>query len=349
MCSAASDDYSGPSVDYNAPPPLPHLPQWTPPDFRPQYGMDRQPLPSLHQLPSFVPTLGGPRQDSITQWRNYSPSTSSWLDPNRGDMEQPFAPAYRRASLGDFKLTSSGQPAYAPPLASLAEERPRLRKAVSSQEVPTVGGIVSVGEYALPPQHQNAENSFRTSPYPTPTFESTAPTYFGTYGQQQQPQPQQQQEYSSQYTSVAPPSHAHLTYEPIPSHSHFSASYAPVVGHAATTKPVASGIPLPSPGHSPQQQQQQYGSPSPTQSPSHGNVPLPATGLEHHHLDPRQLVGGPLHYGGEPSTAEYAPQLQLPRMSLPTQYHPGGGQQQYQQQYQSQPSQWSPAPIRTAY
>ncbi|GAA5892717.1 hypothetical protein JCM6882_000563 [Rhodosporidiobolus microsporus] len=363
MCSVASDDYAA-----AAPP----MPQWNPPDFRPQYGADRQSLPSLQHLPSFVSTLPpAPRFDPVTQWRNYSPSTSTWLDPNRPEAEDRFAgaPSYRRASLGDFKLTApSGQASFAP-LPSLQEERPRLRKALSSQELPTVGTLGPTdGYHHVQPQQAEHPSVVRTSPYPTPTFESTAPAYFSSHAA---PAPPAAHDYYAHPSSHA---HSHLTYDPIGAassaahHAPFSSTYEPVApaSSVSPTKQLsASGMPLPSPS---------YGGsdPSPTQSPTSGTLSLPTVGGAH--LDPRQLVGVAHHYGGDardPSPTEYVPPVQQQpqqaaygaEASPRTLYQPLPKMQQYvlpstttsadhyhgQQVVQfSQP--WgAPAPIRSAY
>ncbi|GAA6037524.1 hypothetical protein JCM8097_008237 [Rhodosporidiobolus ruineniae] len=324
MCSVTSDDYA-------PPPPIP-MPQWQPPDFRPQFGADRQPLPSLHNLPSFVTTLNPPQHyEAVTQWRNYSPSTSSWLDPNRADPEDHFdGPAYRRASLGDFKLNPTGtsSSSFVPGnLAALPEGRPGLRKAVSSQELPTVGSLASGAGYQQQQQPQPSgavESSFRSSPYPTPTFDSSASNYFASHGATAAysgypaVHPQQQEYASAASHHYAPPSHpaphSHLTYEPIP--SHFSSSYEPVAPNKA-----AGSLNHPPSNRSPSPYAHGTHSPSPTQSPTQHSVPLPGTESSSSSvLDPRHLVGGvpALHHhtyaAGAPSSsaAEYASQTVPP-------------------------------------
>ncbi|GAA5863694.1 hypothetical protein JCM8547_003695 [Rhodosporidiobolus lusitaniae] len=394
MCSVASDDFSG-----QAQPPVPSMPQWQAPAFSPQYGADRLPLPSLSSLPSFVPTLHpAPRfETNVTQWRNYSPATSSWLDPNRADPEDRLA-GYRRGSLQEWDLPSHQPAAYAPGLPPLAERPTQLRKAISSNEVPTLNSIGATEPLAYasrPPQQQQEANAFRTSPYPTPVFESSASTYFSQHTLSSMAGQQHEPTYSApphSFSSAAPtglPSHSHLTYEPIPSHSHptpFSSNYEPVVrSPSKSLAAVASGVPLPSPSHSPA-----YGSSSvsPTQSPTQGHVPLPVHGAtEQPHFDPRSLVNGSSlqHYAVSADSqtvppTDYAPPhqhqqgyygagaanesprgsySQLPRMSLlGVNEHQSQQQQQYTpyqpQQHSAQPlpshlAAWSPAPIRTAY
>ncbi|GAA5820943.1 hypothetical protein JCM11251_001887 [Rhodosporidiobolus azoricus] len=375
MCSAASDDFG-------AAPPLP-LPQWNPPDFRPQYGAERQPLPSLQHLPSFVSTLQPPpRFDPVTQWRNYSPSTSTWLDPNRADPEERFgAPAYRRASLGDFKLTGPAGQASFTPLPSLQEGRPQMRKAISSQELPTVSSLASTNGqgYHLPPplpQEPSSSSFFRNSPYPTPTFDSTAPTYFSSHTATA-PAPS-----SHDYYMHVPshPSHSHLTYDPIPSssnHGPFSSTYEPVAPASSvspTKQLCASGMPLPSPSYGGSES-------SPTQSPTSGNLSLPALpAAPSTHLDPRALIGSAPgghyeHHAREPSPTEYVPPAQpappaaygeasprslyqpLPKMQQyilpPANATPAAQADYHHQQQEHQPLQfsqpWAPAPIRGAY
>ncbi|BGP20153.1 hypothetical protein JCM10213_000762 [Rhodosporidiobolus nylandii] len=371
MCSVTSDDFQ------QQPPPPPSFPplasrEWQAPDFRPQFGAERQPLPSLHALPTFQSTLNVPRFENVTQWRNYSPATSSWLDPNRAE---PEGPTSRHASLGDFKLGAST--GFGTSLPSLPEGgRPPLRKAVSSQELPTAGTLEANGLYEqqeLPhPPQQQSEGAYRTSPYPTPTFESTAPSYFS-------PQLPTPTDYAPlPYPAPPPPQsqhahgHSHLTYAPIPSSSPFLPDYEPV---PPKTQLAPSGLSLPSPHDSPH-----YAStPSPTHSPRQPQqVELPplasSSVAAHAQLDPpllhyplpqhpHQYAAHPAHlsdeeefvpatvnhqlppppphfYTGETSSRE--PYDGLPRQALPPmQYFPSPDAQQHQQ--------WSPAPIRNAY
>ncbi|GAA6013174.1 hypothetical protein JCM10207_006194 [Rhodosporidiobolus poonsookiae] len=373
MCSAASDDFA-PAL----PPPVP---QWQPPDFRPQFGSDRQPLPSLQNLPSFVSTFAPPpsRHDPVTQWRNYSPSTSTWLDPNRADPEDRFGLAHRRASLGDFKLNPS-MPPYTNGLPSLQEERPRLRKAISSQELPTIGTFAPVPDNQGYPQQQQQQ----PSPYPTPTFESSAPTYFASH-HQPPPPGGASHDYSYPPQHAAPTTtHSHLTYEPVHSlTSPFSAAYQPIAPPPASLAAPAGKIP-PSPSHSPlygappahahDSAGTGPGSPSPSHSPTAQTLALPplhhSSGGAQSHFDPRILAPGeyvpashPHSHHAQPYYAPPAVPLAQEEASPRSAYAPlpGLGARMQQSAYLAQTvpptmyghsqvqHDWSPAPLRSAY
>lgn len=151
---------------------------WQAPSFRPQFGSDRRPLlPSVGTLPTFTSSFGtgpassnsyaayappvsptyppessGSRRTDVTTWRSYTPSTSS------------FTNTARRSSIPNFKLSSPlgiqrPEAAYANAL----EERPRLRKAMSTMCIQTVE------QQQQQQQHVGGDGDYRSA-YPTPTY-----------------------------------------------------------------------------------------------------------------------------------------------------------------------------------
>ncbi|GAA5972875.1 hypothetical protein JCM11641_003983 [Rhodosporidiobolus odoratus] len=386
MCSVASDDFG------TAPPlPLPHhpLPQWEPPALHPQFSSERQPLPSLQGLPSFIPTLStAPRFDSVSQWRNYAPQGHGWLDPNQAEHFEHVAPAYRRASLGDLSLSTTMATSCSSALATLPEGRPVLRKAVSSGELPTVE---SLHEVEAVYHHQHEHTTPEQAYLPTPTFESSASTYFSSHipAHSAHDYPSPTHAHSHYSTSPQPDSHSvhsrsHLTYNPISSASSFAPTYAPIApAPSPAVKLLPSVLSLPSPDHSPH-----YASPN--HSPDLHSIPLPPSAMQH--LDPRQLdypAPPTLHYTHGPyqkqphqrqhqyeeedhhhrlpllppqhflPTVTATAEESSPRSSYPhlprlatavvEQYHFSPHHRHHEVHAEVQHSPWSPAPIRSAY
>ncbi|GAA6004530.1 uncharacterized protein JCM10292_005658 [Rhodotorula paludigena] len=359
-CSAASDEGFPSSAPYS-------LPAWQPSDYRSSLGTDRPVL----QLPSFGQSFNTsqPRHET-TQWRAYAPATASWFDPSREDVADRYTTAPRRSSLGEFKLTPSGQATYTSSLSSLHEERPRLRKAASSLCIQTSSSLAAVGEdeqenqalydsETVPPTGPG----FRPSPYPTPTFSPTTSTFF-TNATTVPPHDYVPNGATAAYSHHQP--HSHLTYEPSP----FAASYQPIAPPAHSGKDVASDAGA----HS-------YHTPSPDNSPLQQVVGLPALSqtvppsdpASHHDVDPRQLVTNSGVVGAADSSprSSYAPLPTLQsRFGLPpsssyshqqlhsSQYTTSGMSDAYRAPQHAQyyppalphsTTQWSPAPIRTAY
>ncbi|BGP51776.1 hypothetical protein JCM10450v2_007732 [Rhodotorula kratochvilovae] len=360
-CSTASDEGL---VSHH---PYP-MPAWPPVDYRSSFSTDRP----TFQLPSFGSSFNNavPPRPETTQWRAYAPSTGSWFDPNRDDADRYSAPP-RRASLGEFKLSPSGaaQPApYQSTLSSLQEERPRLRKSASSLCVTTGGEVQPHDIYGQQQTHDAAEQGFRSSPYPTPTFSPTTASYFPSAAQTVPPQGYLASGATGAYTTA--PHHSHLTHEPSP----FTASYQPVApkdGGAPQQQPYQT----PSPEHSPLQEV--VGLPALSQTvPPLGHPAHPATAASGNgaDLDPRSYALLQQHsQEGQSPRSSYAPlppmqsrySLSGPSSAAHWQphhaYQPQHNQpqQQYNTSYgyapppsQNQPqqqAQWSPAAIRSAY
>ncbi|BGP35469.1 hypothetical protein JCM10296v2_007307 [Rhodotorula toruloides] len=307
--SMASDEMP---VAYE-PPAVPHLPAWTsaPATLAPSFSARTSVnLPSLSS--SFT------SRNDLVQWRNYTPTTGGWLDPNRADASDRFSATPRRSSLGDFKLAA---PTCSSGLPGVQEARPPLRKAASSLTVQTQN-LVPEQPY-FQPATEDCQPGFRPSPYPTPTFSPTTNTFFSAAN-------------GSAHAYYAAPAagpawtpaqhvqpHSHLAYEPSP----FAPSYQPI----ASTKTT------------PSHDQLSYHTPSPDASPLQSTASLP--GIEHLDAAQPHLVGGSVipsnnyvsgshaNVGGggysQVSTLSFSPS----RTYFSTQQQPA----------------WSPAPVRTSY
>lgn len=371
-CSTASDE-TYPSALHPYP-----MPAWPPStDYRPSFSTDR-PFLQLPSLGSSFHTGAAPppppRLDT-TQWRAYAPTTGAWVDPNRNDADR-FGPPTRRSSLGEFKLsgtststttTMAGQPApYAATLSSLQEEqRPRLRKAFSSTSVPT-------DEHGHPhphrvyqdqhEQHHHAPQGFRGSPYPTPTFSPTSNTFFDAHPGYHHASASGVTATTSAFTSAP-----HMSYDASP----FASSYHPIapsqpssssLSGAATkgARALTHSYHTPSPDHSPLHQV--VGLPALVETvPPLGHPAHPATTTSERHSPRSSTSYAPLppmqarFASNSSATTSHAPwqpaQTLAPAQSQAQGY---GGYASYAPlptttAPMSAPSQWSPAPIRSAY